>query len=70
MFRTGEDNTIQQRESRWFLLMKAKSMRRAGARTTTQRAADGELRSYGLHVFDRRSGQAELGDYLRRGRGE
>jgi hypothetical protein len=65
-----ESGLIHQRPVGWFLRARAMGRRRAGARTISQKAADGELRSYGLPVFDRQAGQAELSSYLHQGRGD
>jgi hypothetical protein len=64
-----QQGMIQQRSSPGVLRAKALGRRRAGARSISQKAADGELRNFGIPVFDRQAGQAELNEYLHRGGG-
>lgn len=62
------DALVAEREAPAVQAEKARAARRAGARTGVQKVEDASLRSYGVPVFDRRAGQAELSGYLGRAR--
>lgn len=65
-----DDGLISGREAPGYAAAVSRGRRRLGGRSTAQIAEDDAMRGAGVPIFDRKTGTAELGAYLTRGRGQ